>query len=75
MLHKVVNGYTVMAHEFNFRDSLYWILGCRRIGPGSYEYIVAGMESFDNDRHWVTNGYYPTNIGDAYKRYAQMKGV
>lgn len=74
MLHKVVNGYTVVAHAWVPADGLYWILGSRRIGPESYEYIVAGMRHID-DSYWVTNGYYPTNIGSAYARFEQKTGI
>ena len=73
MMHKVMNGYTIVAHEFNQQDGLYWILGSRRIGPGAYEYVVAGVRNFDLDTQWVTSGYYPTNIADAVTYYTQKK--
>jgi hypothetical protein len=70
MMHKVINGYTVLAHTH--KDGLYWILGSRRIGPASYEYVVAGMRNFDLDTQWVTSGIYTTNIQQAVEAYNKV---
>ena len=75
MLHKVMNGYTIVAHEYNQQDGLYWILGSRRIGPGAYEYVVAGVRNFDLDTQWCTSGYYSTNVQLAVERFTEEAGA
>lgn len=75
MMHKVMNGYQVVAHEYNAQDGLYWILGSRRIGPGAYEYVIAGVRNFDHDTQWVTSGSYPASLRRAFEIYSEKAGI
>jgi hypothetical protein len=68
MLHKVIKGYTVVQHKFMPSDGLYWILANRRLGPETYEWLVAGLRHIDDD-HWVTNGNYTIWYKDAIQRF------
>lgn len=75
MLHKNLNGYTIVAHEYNRTDGLYWILGSRRLSAGAYEYVVAGVRNFDLDTQWVTSGHYPATLRRAFEIYSEKAGV
>lgn len=68
MLHKVIKGYTVTAHHFVASEGLYWILANRRLGPETYEWLVAGLRHID-DNEWVTNGHYTLDMQKAFNKY------
>lgn len=61
---KRLNGFTIIAHEWAERHGDYVILGARRTGPGSYEYVTARMLNFDQDTTWYW-GNYINNVADA----------
>jgi hypothetical protein len=75
MMHKAMNGFTVVAHEHNPAAGLYWILGSRRTGPGTYEYVVAGVQNFDVDNQWVTSGFYTSNFNSAVEAFNGKVGI
>ena len=72
MLEIHVNGFTVIAHEFTPHRG-YVILGARRTGPGSYEYVVAELASLD-DKSWPSGTYFST-ISAATTEYTNRKGI
>lgn len=73
MLHKNLNGFTVMAHEYVARDG-YVILGSRRTGPGTYEYVVSTVANFDLDTSWG-QGYYFLSFAMAADFYNHRIGA
>lgn len=68
MLNRVINGFTIIAHEFKPLDACYVILGQRRTSAGSYEYVTAKVRNIDTDTEWFYGNYFQGNaeaLGDA----------
>jgi hypothetical protein len=55
MLHKVMNGYTVIAHEWTGKE--YVILASYRKTFG-YEYVTAYVRNIDLDTSWDSGNYF-----------------
>lgn len=71
MLHKVMNGYTIMATEFSERQGMYVILGCRRFSDSRYQYVTALVGNVGLDTEWLWGNYINELSGaveDFYKR-------
>lgn len=77
-MHKVMNGYTIVAHEYVAGRGYYVVLGSRR-QPDGYEYVTANVWSIDIDTEWFWGHYSGTHfapgIAAAVFDFNQRKGV
>lgn len=55
-IERKVSGFTIILHEHTGCGD-YVILGARRTGPGSYEYVTGIMRNFDSDTEWFWGNY------------------
>lgn len=74
MLEKRINGFTVIAHE-HVPGVGYVILGARRTGPGTYEYVVSTLSNIDTDTSWGQGYYFPHDFKGASDFYAHKIGA
>lgn len=67
-MHKVMNGYTIVAHEYVAGLGYYVVLGSRR-QPDGYEYVTANVWNIDTDTEWLWGNYFDGDFNGAVSNY------